>query len=125
MKYYIYDWYSVHNKKCCHVKSPTILCTSHTHTHVNMVSRLSLCYDLLSLCLLVSIAILSGKKPPAYLVYTTGRGTYPSAGGLADRLKGITTVFFLAVLLGTITITLTVLLCTITITVYYYIVVMI
>ena len=83
-----------------------IMHETHTHTRLTMVTRLILCYDLLSLYLLVSIAILSGKKPPAYLIYTTGRGTYPSAGGLADRLKGITTVFFLAVLLGTISITL-------------------
>ena len=112
---------------------------THTHTHIckhgNQIK--SLCYDLLYLISsFFSIAILSGKKPPAYLIYTTGRGTYPSAGGLADRLKGITTVFFLAVLLGTITITLIVLLGTITMTltvlldtisirVYYYIVIMV
>ena len=46
------------------------------------------------------VAILRGDLPPSYLVYSTGDGGYPSAGGLADRLRGITTIFYLAVLLG-------------------------
>ena len=44
--------------------------------------------------------IVSGKRPPSYLVYSTGKGEYPTAGGLSSRLRGITTVFFMAVLLG-------------------------
>lgn len=45
--------------------------------------------------------ILTGKKPPKYLIYSTGKpGGYPPAGGLADRLRGITTLFFLAVATG-------------------------
>ena len=44
--------------------------------------------------------ILEGKRAPSYLVYSTGKGEYPSAGGLSGRIKGITTVFFMAVLLG-------------------------
>ena len=44
--------------------------------------------------------IITGKRPPAYLVYSTGKGDYPTAGGIAGRIRGITTVFFMAVLLG-------------------------
>ena len=45
--------------------------------------------------------IITGKKPPKYLVYSTGKsGGYPPAGGLADRLRGITTLFYLAVATG-------------------------
>lgn len=44
--------------------------------------------------------ILTGKRPASYLVYSTGRGDYPTAGGISGRLRGITTVFFMAVLLG-------------------------
>ena len=33
-------------------------------------------------------------------MYSTGKGAYPNAGGIAPRLRGITTTFFLAVLLG-------------------------
>ena len=46
--------------------------------------------------------ILDGTRPPSYLVYSTGKGEYPTAGGLSGRIKGITTVFFMAVLLGTL-----------------------
>ena len=52
-------------------------------------------------CLLfLSADMLSGRQPPSFLVYSTGAGSDPTAGSLADRIKGITTVFFLAVLLG-------------------------
>lgn len=44
--------------------------------------------------------IVTGKRPPAYLLYTTGKGDYPTAGGMAGRIRGISTVFFMAVLLG-------------------------
>ena len=50
--------------------------------------------------LLLSTDIISGRRPPSFLVYSTGVGSYPTAGSLSDRIKGITTVFFLAVLLG-------------------------
>lgn len=43
--------------------------------------------------------IVLGRRPPAYLLYSTGKGDYPTAGGLAARIRGITTVFFMAVLL--------------------------
>ena len=51
--------------------------------------------------LFIHSEILTGKKPPKYLIYSTGKpGGYPPAGGLADRLRGITTLFFLAVATG-------------------------
>ena len=43
-------------------------------------------------------AITTGQRSPSYLVYSTAGADYP--GGLAGRIKGITTVFILAVLLG-------------------------
>ena len=43
-------------------------------------------------------AITAGRRSPSYLVYSTAGADYP--GGLAGRIKGITTVFILAVLLG-------------------------
>lgn len=47
----------------------------------------------------IPIDMLSGKTEARYLVYTTGsQGSYPNAGGFAHRIKGITTVFFLALL---------------------------
>lgn len=45
-----------------------------------------------------SAAITTGQRSPSYLVYSTAGADYP--GGLAGRIKGITTVFILAVLLG-------------------------
>ena len=42
--------------------------------------------------------MLSGRREARYLVYSTGKGFYPIPGGFASRLKGITTVFFLALL---------------------------
>jgi len=52
------------------------------------------------------LEILSGKKPPRYLIYSTGKpGSYPPAGGLADRLRGITTLFYLAVATGKLLLT--------------------
>ena len=55
------------------------------------------CYPVL--CAITEI--LTGKKPPKYLIYSTGKsGGYPPAGGLADRLRGITTLFYLAVATG-------------------------
>ena len=42
--------------------------------------------------------MLSGKREARYLVYSTGKGFYPIPGGFASRIKGITTVFFLALL---------------------------
>lgn len=51
--------------------------------------------------LFIHSEILTGKKPPKYLIYSTGKpGGYPPAGGLADRLRGITTLFYLAVATG-------------------------
>lgn len=48
--------------------------------------------------LIPSAAITTGRRSPSYLVYSTAGADYP--GGLAGRIKGITTVFILAVLLG-------------------------
>lgn len=48
-------------------------------------------------CLYV-VDMLAGKIKPRYLVYSTGKGSYPYPGGFASRIKGITTVFFLALL---------------------------
>lgn len=42
--------------------------------------------------------MLSGRREARYLVYSTGKGFYPIPGGFASRIKGITTVFFLALL---------------------------
>ena len=44
------------------------------------------------------IDMLSGRTETRYLVYSTGKGFYPIPGGFASRIKGITTVFFLALL---------------------------
>ena len=44
------------------------------------------------------VDMLSGKTEARYLVYSTGKGSYPYPGGFASRIKGITTVFFLALL---------------------------
>ena len=44
------------------------------------------------------VDMLTGKIEPRYLVYSTGKGSYPYPGGFASRIKGITTVFFLALL---------------------------
>lgn len=43
-------------------------------------------------------AITTGQRSPSYLVYSTAGADYP--GGLAGRIRGIATVFVLAVLLG-------------------------
>ena len=42
--------------------------------------------------------MLSGRREARYLAYSTGKGFYPIPGGFASRIKGITTVFFLALL---------------------------
>ena len=45
-------------------------------------------------------AMLSGEEPSSYLVYTTGRGFPPAIEGVPQALKGIATVFMLAMLTG-------------------------
>ena len=50
----------------------------------------------------ITIAMLSGGEPPSYLVYTTGRGFPPPIEGVPQALRGIATVFMLAILTGTI-----------------------
>lgn len=49
----------------------------------------------------ITVAMLSGEEPPSYLVYTTGRGFPPPIEGVPHALKGIATVFMLAILTGT------------------------
>lgn len=44
--------------------------------------------------------MLSGDLPPAYLVYTTGNGFAPSIEGIPHAMKGLATVFMLALLTG-------------------------
>ena len=46
--------------------------------------------------------ILSGKRPPSYLVYTTGRGFMPHIESVPHAMKGIGTVFMMALLTGKI-----------------------
>ena len=44
--------------------------------------------------------MLSGEELSSYLVYTTGRGFPPPIEGVPQALKGIATVFMLAMLTG-------------------------
>lgn len=57
---------------------------------------------ILSLILLIfpSTGILSGQRSSSYLVYTTGKGFPPNILGVPDAMKGIGTVFMLALLTG-------------------------
>ena len=48
----------------------------------------------------ITVAMLSGEEPSSYLVYTTGRGFPPAIEGIPQALKGIATVFMLAMLTG-------------------------
>ena len=41
-----------------------------------------------------------GKKPPSYLVYTTGKGFPPNILSVPHAMRGIGTVFMLALLTG-------------------------
>ena len=45
-------------------------------------------------------AMLSGELPPSYLIYTTGHGFPPIISGVPEAMKGIATVFLLALLTG-------------------------
>ena len=45
-------------------------------------------------------AILAGQQPPAYLVYSTGGGFPPVIEDIPHAMKGIATVFMMAVLTG-------------------------
>ena len=45
--------------------------------------------------------VLSGKRSASYLVYTTGTGFPPIIQGVPQAMKGIATVFLLALLTGT------------------------
>ncbi len=44
--------------------------------------------------------MLSGDLPPSYLIYTTGEGFPPIIEGVPEAMKGIATVFTLALLTG-------------------------
>ena len=43
---------------------------------------------------------MAGESQPAYLVYTTGGGFPPISEGIPQALKGIGTVFMMALLTG-------------------------
>jgi hypothetical protein len=45
-------------------------------------------------------AMLSGEFPPSYLIYTTGQGFPPTIEGVPEAMRGIATVFMLALLTG-------------------------
>lgn len=45
-------------------------------------------------------AAINGSFPSSYLVYTTGVGFPPIIEGVPDAMKGIATVFLMAVLTG-------------------------
>ena len=51
-------------------------------------------------CMFSIAAMLSGEEPSSYLVYTTGRGFPPAIEGIPQAMKGIATVFMLAMLTG-------------------------
>lgn len=44
--------------------------------------------------------MMSGELPPAYLVYTTGTGFMPNIEGIPQAMKGLATIFMLALLTG-------------------------
>ena len=44
--------------------------------------------------------MMSGELPPAYLVYTTGTGFMPNIEGIPQAMKGLGTIFMLALLTG-------------------------
>ena len=46
------------------------------------------------------VAMMSGDLPPAYLVYTTGNGFAPNIEGIPEAMKGLGTMFMLALLTG-------------------------
>lgn len=50
-------------------------------------------------CLSLS-AMMSGELPPAYLVYSTGTGFMPNIEGIPQAMKGLGTIFMLALLTG-------------------------
>ena len=51
-------------------------------------------------CFLHNIAMMSGDLPPAYLVFTTGNGFAPNIEGIPQAMKGLGTMFMLALLTG-------------------------
>lgn len=44
--------------------------------------------------------MMSGDLPPAYLVFTTGNGFAPNIEGIPQAMKGLGTMFMLALLTG-------------------------
>jgi hypothetical protein len=44
--------------------------------------------------------MMSGELPPAYLVYTTGTGFMLNIEGIPQAMKGLGTIFMLALLTG-------------------------
>ena len=46
--------------------------------------------------------MMSGDLPPAFLVYTTGNGFAPNIEGIPHAMRGIGTIFMLALLTGNI-----------------------